>query len=418
MATSEEIYKKTLRERVDKILSNTYAIDIHTHLFPPIFESKFLNGCVNLLSYHYLIEEFLRVAPLEPEEFYSLDIEKGAELIWNTLFVNNTPISEATSGILEIVNIIGGQKDNNITLKTLKKILPYSPDEIYCKKIFDKAKLSAVVMTNDPFDPVEVKLWKKNNWKVSDYFIPSIRLDSLFNHSKSLAEAINASGFTLNFEKNNHNSIFRSYLDMWIEKIHPAYMATSFADDFNMAEGDQRTDIMKEVVLPLCKKHKLALALMMGAVRGVNPSMKEAGDSVKRVDLNWLSDMCRTYRDNKFLITVLSKENQQEIIVLSRKFANLMVFGAWWFLNTDSQVREITRLRLELLGTSFIPQHSDSRILEQVVYKWARTRKIISELITEKYLALHRVGWDIKDSDIQTDITKLFSKNFTDFITK
>lgn len=418
MATSEEIYEKTLRERVDKILSNTYAIDIHTHLFPPTFESKFLNGYVNLLSYHYLIEEFLKIETLEPEEFYSLDKENSAELIWKALFVTNTPISEATSGIIEIANLIGGKKGKGITLNALKKILPYSPTEIYCKKIFDIAKLSAVVMTNDPFDPVEVHLWRKNGWKVSNYFIPSIRLDSLFNNTKSLIEIINASGFDINLANKDRNSILRNYLDMWIEKIHPAYMAASFSDDFNMADQDKRSEIMKEIVLPTCRKHKLALALMLGAVRGVNPSMREAGDSVKRVDLNWLSDICRTYSENKFLVTGLSKENQQELVVLSRKFANLMVFGAWWFLNTDSQVREITRLRFELLGTSFIPQHSDSRILEQVVYKWARTRKIVSELITEKYLVLHKVGWDIKDSEIQGDITKLLSKNFTDFIKK
>jgi hypothetical protein len=30
---------------------------------------------------------------------------------------------------------------------------------------------------------------------------------------------------------------------------------------------------------------------------------------------------------------------------------------------------EMTRERMEMLGTTFIPQHSDARILEQVIYK-------------------------------------------------
>ena len=50
-----------------------------------------------------------------------------------------------------------------------------------------------------------------------------------------------------------------------------------------------------------------------------------------------------------------------------------MPFGCWWFLNNPSIVEEITRERLELPGTTFIPQHSDARVLEQVIYKWRNT---------------------------------------------
>ena len=30
-----------------------------------------------------------------------------------------------------------------------------------------------------------------------------------------------------------------------------------------------------------------------------------------------------------------------------------------------------------MLGASFIPQHSDARVLEQVIYKWRNTRTIL-----------------------------------------
>jgi hypothetical protein len=32
-----------------------------------------------------------------------------------------------------------------------------------------------------------------------------------------------------------------------------------------------------------------------------------------------------------------------------------MVFGCWWFLNNPSLIEEIERMRMELLGVSFIP---------------------------------------------------------------
>jgi hypothetical protein len=44
-------------------------------------------------------------------------------------------------------------------------------------------------------------------------------------------------------------------------------------------------------------------------------------------------------------------------------------------LNNPSLVEEITRMRLEMLGMSFIPQHSDARVLEQVIYKWRSSRQ-------------------------------------------
>jgi hypothetical protein len=44
-----------------------------------------------------------------------------------------------------------------------------------------------------------------------------------------------------------------------------------------------------------------------------------------------------------------------------------MPFGCWWFLNNPPIVDEITRERLGLLDPSFISQHSDARLFEQLI---------------------------------------------------
>ena len=44
-------------------------------------------------------------------------------------------------------------------------------------------------------------------------------------------------------------------------------------------------------------------------------------------------------------------------------------------MNNPSVIEEITRERIELLGLSVIPQHSDARILDQLVYKWKHSRR-------------------------------------------
>src|SRR5437763_565279 len=97
------------------------------------------------------------------------------------------------------------------------------------------------------------------------------------------------------------------------------------------------------------------------------------------------------------------------------KFANLMPFGCWWFLNNPSVVEEITRERLEMLGTTFIPQHSDARVLEQVIYKWRNTRRTIAPILANSYRLLSEDGRTVTREEIRRDINRLFRSNFENF---
>jgi hypothetical protein len=89
-----------------------------------------------------------------------------------------------------------------------------------------------------------------------------------------------------------------------------------------------------------------------------------------------------------------------------------MPFGCWWFLNNPSIVEEITQERLEMLGASFIPQHSDARVLEQMIYKWQTTRIMLARILTKTYRLLSNDGRGIRRQDIQRDVTRLFRSNF------
>src|SRR6185436_19556174 len=94
------------------------------------------------------------------------------------------------------------------------------------------------------------------------------------------------------------------------------------------------------------------------------------------------------------------------------KFANLMPFGCWWFLNNPSIVSEITRERLELLGPTFVPQHSDARILEQLLYKWPHSRRDIATALADQYVGVVENGRSITAAEIARDVRRLFSENF------
>jgi hypothetical protein len=89
-----------------------------------------------------------------------------------------------------------------------------------------------------------------------------------------------------------------------------------------------------------------------------------------------------------------------------------MPFGCWWFLNNPSIVSEITRERLEMLGPSFVAQHSDARVLEQLLYKWAHAREVIAESLAEGYERLLTDGRRVTQAEIERDVARLFAGNF------
>lgn len=95
-----------------------------------------------------------------------------------------------------------------------------------------------------------------------------------------------------------------------------------------------------------------------------------------------------------------------------RNFANLMPSGCWWFLNNPSIVEEVTRERLEMLGASFIPQHSGARVLEQLIYKWRNTRRTMAPLFGRTIRALIDDGRPVTRAEIERDVLFLFRRNF------
>ena len=219
--------------------------------------------------------------------------------------------------------------------------------------------MSRVAITNDPLDPEEAPVWK-SGIKSDPRFQAVLHLDRILRGWPEDCQALASQGYRVE-ERVSGPSIseVRRFLTSWCEQMRPAYMAVSLPYTFQFPDDTPGNKILSEAILPSCRELELPLSLMIGVRRQVNPRLRLAGDGVGRADLGSLEYLCRSYPDNRFLVSVLSRENQHELCVYARKFNNLMPFGCWWLLNNPSTVEEITRERLELLGTSFIPQHSE-----------------------------------------------------------
>jgi len=408
-----KLTEQDLLSVVEEELAATQIIDMHTHLFKPSLGAVGLWGIDELVTYHYLEAELFRSSDISPEAYWALSKGEQADLIWHTLFVENQPVSEATRGVIAVLQAFDLPTDQ-LDLSEARHFFSSQTLETHIGKVFRLAGISEAVMTNDPLDPAEAPLWRDS--RSHNLFHAVLRLDRILEKWPEHWQKLQSEGYRV--EQNLTPATvaeIRRFLADWCTIMKPVYMAVSLSDDFQFPENSIRSQLLKEAVLPACREFTIPLSLMIGVRRQVNPAIRLAGDGVGRADLRAVETLCREFPHNRFLVSLLSRENQHELCVYARKFGNLMPFGCWWFLNNPSIVEEITRERIEMLGMSFIPQHSDARVLEQVIYKWRNTRRTMAPILAHSYGLLMEDGRPVTREHIRQDLERLFRKNFQKF---
>ena len=407
------ITRQNMLSVVEEELKATQIIDIHTHLYKPSLGAVGLWGIDELVTYHYLEAELFRSNDIAPEKYWTLSKREQADLIWKTLFVENPPVSEATRGVIAVLQAFGLPTESS-DLTEARKFFAAQTIESHIANVFQLSGISEAVMTNDPLDPAEAPLWK--NSAPHKLFHAVLRLDRVLEKWSEHWQQLQSQGYKV--EQNltpGTVAEVRRFLADWCMAMKPVYMAVSLSDDFAFPETSIRAQFLREAVLPACREFNIPLSLMIGVRRQVNPAIRLAGDGVGKADLRAIENLCREFPQNRFLTSLLSRENQHELCVYARKFSNLMPFGCWWFLNNPSVVEEITRERIEMLGMSFIPQHSDARVLEQVIYKWRNTRRTLAPILANTYATLAEDGRSVTREHIRQDLDRLFRKNFQKF---
>ena len=440
----------TTRAAIEKTVTNALRkqpiVDMHTHLYPPTFGTPDPNktgkvdpaglllwGLDELLTYHYLVAEVYRIVPatkkgggLPYEDFWKMSKTAQADHIWKHVFVERTPISEACRGVLTCLNMLGldaGKKE----LPRLRKWFAQQDPDKYIDRVMELSNVESITMTNPVFDDNERGRWLKDakTLRGDSRFKPVLRIDPILRNWPLAARKLTEWGFeagdgvTLS-AKNIEEG--RRFLREWLDRQQAIYMALSLPPEFRYpAESNDPAEkagqtALEQIILPVAAERGLPFAMMIGSKMRVNPALGDAGDMVGKSDVQAVVRLCAGFPQNKFFCTMLARENQHEMCVAARKFGNLMLFGCWWFLNNPSLIEEMTRMRIELLGTSMIPQHSDSRVLDQLVYKWAHSRAIIGKVLVDKYADTIATGWALSEEDVKADVERMLKGNFLEFL--
>jgi hypothetical protein len=401
--------------QIEDIVMSTPVMDVHTHLYDPAFKDLLLWGIDDLLVYHYLVAEAFRYLDVPYEKFWSLAKAEQAELIWNALFLQHSPVSEACRGVLTTLHALG--------LDVKKRDLPALRDwfagqqiDAYVTRCMELAGVQKIYMTNSPFDDVERPVWERG-FRRDARFVSGLRVDPLLLAWPQTSPRLSQWGYSVTASSPPQKTFdeVRRFLADWTKRFDAQYVMVSLPPDFEFPARNITTQLIEKAVLPHCREYGMPFALMPGVKRGVNPQLKLAGDGVGLSNLQMLQNLCAGFPENKFLATVLARENQHELCVLARKCPNLHIFGCWWFTNVPYLIEEITRLRVELLGLSFTPQHSDARVLDQIIYKWQHSRRIIAGVLIDKYSTLSQTGWHPTTAELERDVKDLFGGAFEAF---
>jgi hypothetical protein len=427
------------RDLVHDVLRSQPIVDMHTHLYPPSFGTPVPNsggktdanglmlwGVDELVTYHYLVAEVYRVVPpskLPYEQFWKMPKSAQADHIWKHLFVERTPVSEACRGVLTAMSRLGldpAAKD----LRDARKWFAEQDPSKQIDRVMELSNVKSITMTNPVFDDNERNRWLADPKVGTDpRFSGVLRIDPVLRDWPKASGLLSQWGYPAESHLTAKSvESARKFLREWIDRMSAIYLAVSLPPAWRypapandpVAQAGQAA--LEQIVLPVCAERNLPFAMMIGSNLRVNPALHEAGDMVGLADVDSVVNLCRGFADNRFFVTMLARENQHALCVAARKFANLMVFGCWWFLNNPSLIDEITRMRMELLGTSFIPQHSDARVLEQLIYKWDHSRQLIAAVMADKYADMGEAGRPVTEQDMRRDAKLFFEENFSNFL--
>src|SRR6266496_4349825 len=166
-----------LATKVEAIVNTTPIHDVHTHLYDPAFGGLLLWGIDELLVYHYLIAEAFRHLDLPYEKFWDLSKTQQADRVWDALFIQPSPLSEAGRGVLTTLHALGLDVKKR-DLPALRQWFSQQRIDKYLDLCLELAGVRKIYMTNSPFDDLERPVWEKG-FDRDERFVSGLRIDPL-----------------------------------------------------------------------------------------------------------------------------------------------------------------------------------------------------------------------------------------------
>jgi hypothetical protein len=373
--------------QIRRILIQTPITDVQTQLLDPCFGSLARSGLDDLLTTPSLLSEACR---FKGQALRALPQAAQAEQVWQTLLVENSPLSDATRSLLTILQGLG-LNVNERRLDALREAFPRNAVD----HVLGVSGVSRLVMSNNPFDDKERAIWQAQPQR-DPRFCSALKLDAMVFEWSTLWPRLKTWGYKAGPDFTQFDEIMR-FLDTWVDRTQPLYCSLSLKADFQLQS--EAGDLLRKYVLPLCARRQLGLSL-------------------QTPPLGCLELLCRDFPEQRFLATVVSLQEQHQLVELARRFDNLLPVGCWGLLSNPAMVAPLTQMRLDMLGSTFVAQVSDSTVLEQLIGKWVHFKSVLVEVLVQAYSSLESLGYQVESEQIERDLRDLLGESFWRFLGK
>ncbi len=169
--------------------------------------------------------------------------------------------------------------------------------------------------------------------------------------------------------------------------------AQSLSDDIKrQVENASRANLSSGLFWLLaehCREFKLPFDLMIGVNRKVYRDGVYQGQDLfdQRTSLIQYAELFNAFPEVQFCISVLSSNQNQELVSYSWIFPNVITSGHWWYSNIPAYIEADLRARLQAVPkTKQLGYYSDAYKLEFILPKYNMYRRILASVLADDFV--------------------------------
>jgi glucuronate isomerase len=393
---------------IDRLARDLYTeicriplIDPHSHINPHAAASRSLD---DILGYHYYTE-LAHSAGMsqEPLGEDTPPRERVRAILGHMDRFDNTV---QYSWFLEIARAFLGFKGDRITAQDCDTLFDTAErlmgEPGWAADVLERSNVEKVFLTNDFDDPLE-------GFDTARY-VPCLRTDDLVFHlhkpevrerlakatgvevgdAESLRLAIRRrfEHFTAKGAKACAISLPPSFSPFEMSDTGLAIVARTF-DSTVEADVQARQAGVFWLLAENCREFNLPFDLMIGVNRRVYEDGVYQGQDLfdQRTSLIQYAELFNAFPEVPFCISVLSSNQNQELVSYSWIFPNVITSGHWWYSNVPAYITQDCRARLQAVPkTKQIGYYSDAYKLEFILPKYNMYRRILAQILADDFV--------------------------------
>jgi glucuronate isomerase len=269
-------------------------------------------------------------------------------------------------------------------------------------EVLRRSNVEKVFLTNDFDDPLE-------GFDTARY-VPCLRTDDLVfrldqpavrarlakatgvevGDADSLRDAIRKlfEHFTARGAKACAISLPPDYMPYALSEIGLGVMASTLDSTTEADVAGRRAGVFW-LLAEECREFGLPFDLMIGVNRRVYQDGVHQGQDLfdQRTSLIQYAELFNAFPEVPFCVSVLSSNQNQELVSYSWIFPNVITSGHWWYSNIPAYIAPDCRARLQAVPkTKQIGYYSDAYKLEFILPKYNMYRRILAGILADDFV--------------------------------